>query len=87
MDIDDETEPITLQVDHFRGDQLTCAHIRSSQKIRENSPTGSAARLEGLIPVIYRGLTCWSVLNASTSIDNSIVIVGIIIVMHMHACR
>ena len=57
VDIDDETEPITLQVDHFHGvllggDQLTCARIRSSQKIRENSPTGSAARLEGLIPVI-----------------------------------
>ena len=44
-----------LNIDHFNhiligGDQLTCATVRGSQRIRGNSYSGRD-RLEGLIPV------------------------------------
>lgn len=56
VDVDEEVEPVTVQLHHFHnvllgGDQLTCARVRGSQRIHENSTTGSA-RLEGLVPAI-----------------------------------
>ena len=53
---EDSSETISVQADFFHnillgGDQLTCARVRSSQRIRENSTNGSA-RLEGVVPVI-----------------------------------
>ena len=53
---EDSSETISVQADFFHnillgGDQLTCARVRGSQRIRENSTNGSA-RLEGVVPVI-----------------------------------
>ena len=54
--ITEDGENFTLTADYFHyllfgGDQLTCARIRSAQRIRENSSSGQG-RLEGLLPCI-----------------------------------